>query len=349
MTSKPHFERFGEAIRQRRRQIGLSQTDFAQKLHISRQNLSEIEAGRRLPQLTLASDLASTLGWSLDALAGYLPESLASRGIAWSLGTPLTHPSPVVWTLLDGRLTVAPGSAIGEGFSCDGWWMPDTGEVQSIAGSKDPAETLFIAGCDPFLSWLWDRTPHPNMTLYVFSLGSIAAIRALERGEVHFAGTHLYDASSGQYNRVVDTLPFATRRFQYLYWDEGMMGRAPEAQSWVLREPGSEARALFERNISDPGDRGTIELTSHWDIARYIRSHPKSAGVGLRAVAESLGLPFEAWSHEAFEWVTRDAWAQKDHRIQAFQSWLRSPEVRHALSRIPGIVPWESGRVVTPS
>lgn len=343
--STVRYDAFGEAVQRRRRELGLSQSRLADTLGISRQNLLEIEAGRRLPQLPLAHHMARAFGWSLDDLAGHLAPPQMADGIRWVFGEPPATLSPVVWTVMDHQLTVAPAGRVTPEFAMDGIWDPERGTVRESQGASDPSSTLFIAGCDPFLPWLWERTPHPELTLHIFSMGSKPALEALAQGQVHLAGTHLLDEATGRYNRLAETLSFPVARWQYLKWEEGVMGEIARPDGWVLREAGSEARALFERRRPALPEVPLLELDSHWAIARYVRSHPETAGIGLKAVAASLNLPFAPWAEEPYEWVTRQEWT-RDTRLKAFQHWLGSPAVGRAIEQIPGLTPWDAGQAV---
>lgn len=336
------YDRFGSAVRERRIALGLSQIMLADQLSMSRQNLAEIEGGRRLPHLAMARRLAKGLGWTLDDLMRFLPPD---EGPQWVMDAPPLTEAPVIWTLLSGTLTVARSGGVAPHFAMDGIWDPKTSRIRDVAGAADPSRTLFVAGCDPFLSWLWQSTPHPDIVLYVFSMGSQAALAALADGVVHFAGTHLFDPQSGQYNAIVDAMRLTPRRLQYLVWEAGMMGALTAPDGWALREPGSEARALFERCRGTKADHPVVELDSHWAIARYVSTHPHLAGVGIGPVASALDLPFALWAHEPYEWVTRADWSG-DPRVRAFEHWLGSPPVAQALAHIPAIEPWSPGRVI---
>lgn len=339
------YERWGRAIRRRREVLGFSQADAARTLGISRQNLSEIEAGRRLPQLLLARRLAEWLGWSLDELVAALPAIHSAPVLEWVLCTPPAGETPAVWSRLGERIAVAAAGNLSPDFALDGLYDPNTGRWQDLPGAADPGSTLFIGGCDPFLSWLFTVTPHPDITLYVFPMGSGRALQALAEGHILLAGSHLFDPQSGRYNAQVTRLPFSVHRVRYCVWEEGLMGELDHPRRLALREPGSEARALFERCRAQlrSGSNDAVELDSHWAVARYVRAHPHTAGVGLRATAAAIGLPFAPWAEEPYEWVTRAEWAG-DPRIAAFQEWLASPAVGHALTRLSGIRPWDPGR-----
>lgn len=334
MTSPP-FQEFGEAVRARREVLGMTQVHLAERLLMTRQNLAEIESGRRLPRLDTARRLANLLGWTLDTLTAHLARESHPH---WVLDAAPMEESPVIWTLIGEKLSVAKSGRVAPPLMVDGLWDPATAMVRDVPGASDPASTLFIAGCDPFVSWLWQRTPHPDITLYVFSMGSQAALKALDEGAVHLAGSHLFDQESRRYNHLGDRFSFRTRRFPYLMWDSGVLGAIQSPDQWVVREPGSEARALFERQRGMDHSGAMIELDSHWAIARYVAMHPNTAGVGIGAVALAMNLPFFPWTREPFEWITREEWA-RDPRIRAFEQWLQSYSVSDLMQKVPGIAP----------
>ena len=60
----------GKNILTFRRENGLSQESLAEKIGVSRQTVAKWEAGESTPDLTLASELASVFGISIDRLAG---------------------------------------------------------------------------------------------------------------------------------------------------------------------------------------------------------------------------------------------------------------------------------------
>lgn len=69
-------ERFGDAIRQRRRELGLSQEELADRASLHRTYVSLLERGRRTPTLTAVESLAIALETSMTAL---ITESEARR------------------------------------------------------------------------------------------------------------------------------------------------------------------------------------------------------------------------------------------------------------------------------
>ena len=61
---------FGDRLRQIRKEMGLSQDDFAKKLGTTKQVLSRYETNQRAPKITLASEYAEKLGVTLDYMLG---------------------------------------------------------------------------------------------------------------------------------------------------------------------------------------------------------------------------------------------------------------------------------------
>ena len=59
---------FGEAIREKRESLGLTQQDLAEKLFVSRQTVCRWENGSRCPDLIMAKRISMVLGISMDEL-----------------------------------------------------------------------------------------------------------------------------------------------------------------------------------------------------------------------------------------------------------------------------------------
>jgi len=65
-----NFIAFGDRLRQMRKEMGLSQEEFAKKLGTSKQVLSRYETNQRAPKITLAREYAEKLGVTLDYMLG---------------------------------------------------------------------------------------------------------------------------------------------------------------------------------------------------------------------------------------------------------------------------------------
>ena len=60
--------KFGEAIKEKREKLGLTQQELAEKLFVSRQTVCRWENGSRCPDLVMAKKIALVLGIALDDL-----------------------------------------------------------------------------------------------------------------------------------------------------------------------------------------------------------------------------------------------------------------------------------------
>ena len=69
-------------------------------------------------------------------------------------------------------------------------------------------QEISVAGCDPaiFLVGAHLRQRKDQTSVVGWTMGSMAALRALQQGEVHVAGLHLFDPTTGESN-----LPFLRR------------------------------------------------------------------------------------------------------------------------------------------
>jgi molybdate-binding protein len=178
------------------------------------------------------------------------------------------------------------------------------------------AHTVVVAGCTPALA-LWARSAerwHPGLRVHWLVANSTTALESLTRGEIHAAGTHLYDPDSTEYN-----VPFVRRIVQDRaavlvtlgVWEEGLVVRpgnphhvrtvadlAQPGVTIVNRELGSGARQLLEYALHQE----RIPLTalhgfdhvvfSHLDVAREVWTGRAEAGVSAAAIATAFGLGF---------------------------------------------------------
>lgn len=62
------MNRLGEKIAKKRKDLGMTQMEFAEKMSVTRQTVSRWEAGAVLPDIEKLSDIAALLGVSCDYL-----------------------------------------------------------------------------------------------------------------------------------------------------------------------------------------------------------------------------------------------------------------------------------------
>ncbi len=332
-------------LRAVRTRLGLSQQELAGSAGIARQTIGGIEASLYAPSAAVALRLARALGCTVEELFWLDDEVPVMVEARWAAGPgenpnllsqtsagsiPGTDEDRVLLGKVGGQWiahSLRGESAFrSELVPADGMVAPASqGDANQLTITLLDAEdsldrAVFVAGCSPALS-LWARSAerwNPGLRVSCLHANSTAALRALERGEVHIAGLHLHDASSGE-----DNAPFV-RRLQlqqgdlggyalvnFGIWDEGLvlaagnpLGVASLADlaggrvRLVNREAGAGARLLLDEllRVSDvptwavPGH--DHEVTSHLAVARAVASGAADAGMGTAAIAQSYGLDF---------------------------------------------------------
>jgi molybdate-binding protein len=177
-------------------------------------------------------------------------------------------------------------------------------------------QEISVAGCDPaiFLAGEHLRRQKDQTSVVGWTMGSMAALHALQRGEVHVAGLHLFDPVTGESN-----LPFLKRSLKgsgyeivtFATWEEGFLVRPGNPKSirtaadlaeagitLINREEGSGARLLLDQRLRASGVnsakvRGYDRIvSSHFEVARTIAGRQADVGIGIRSAAELLELGF---------------------------------------------------------
>jgi putative molybdopterin biosynthesis protein len=361
--------RVRSGLKEQRLRAGLQQRELADRVGVSRQTLSALEAGDTVPATSLALELARTLGCRVEDLFWLSDEESI-------LETTLTNGERG-----DGRRRVALGSVDGRWVAhlldgdgplaftapADGLLMGREKKAAARVRSLRPAEALrqnvLVAGCDPALGLLAAHVADRfcGARLHPIEAGSGAALELLARGEVHVAGVHLYDEESGEHN-----VPAVRRRFgakamvlvNLAVWEQGLVvapgnprrirGVADLARKGVRlvgREAGSGAHELLARLAADEGvARKALGLVGvargHLAVASAVAAGAADVGVATRSVASSFGLEFIPLAEARFDLVFRQE-ARGEERIARVLDVLGSPRFRRDLG---GRVGYGTGR-----
>ena len=78
------MEQFGDVIRRRSRELGLSQTALAESAGVHVRQIRRYERGEQQPALNVAMRIAATLGITLDELAGVAGPRVDLDGTWWA-------------------------------------------------------------------------------------------------------------------------------------------------------------------------------------------------------------------------------------------------------------------------
>lgn len=331
----------GDRVRQLRETLGLSQSDVARLAGISRQGLFAIEQGR-MPRADTAVRLAHVLGVSTEEL-------LAEPHVFRWAGPPMTRAR---WAVVD-QLTLYPSDSLAADVT-----IADQ-KLSPLPEARPPERVVVVAGCDPALPLVadWFQRLNPGWWCDVLMVPSHQALDLLAQGLVHVAGIHLYHPHgyNQPYTRHLPLPPVVGIRAAG--WEEGIAARSvDDLEHWrehwqnggfALRQSGSEARALAERQaeaegLGPAGFRGT-PLSSHLESAACVADGRARVAVMTAVVAALHQLPFIPWAYEPFDWVLPE---HPRPGVERLVSTLIQPPTRHSLARLPGYDVTATGQTV---
>jgi putative molybdopterin biosynthesis protein len=199
------------------------------------------------------------------------------------------------------------------------------------------------------------------------NVGSLGGLLALGRGTAHFAGAHLLDTATGDYNRsyierYLPDLPVIlltlVHRWQGFMTQPGNPKRIesisdlarPEVR-FVNRQAGSGTRILLDYELSRAGiapervaGYGAEEYT-HMNVAMAVASGAADAGLGIMAAAQALGLDFVPLSRERYDLVIPEAFLEEE-KIRLLIEAVRSADFRERALALGGYEVGETGNIV---
>ena len=379
-NSPPQFQNHLKSIRM---QKGFSQSELATRAGLTRQAVSSIESNVYLPTTGVALRLASVLAcrvedlFSLagndDVIEGKLVGVLPSYDSNQSLVR-------VKVATVGSRTVVRPVAGLGEMLSftvlADGYIVEAHGQTSGatvrVKLSRDRQaieQAISVAGCDPaiFLAGEHMRRRKDQTSLVGWTMGSMAALRALQQGEVHVAGLHLFDPTTGESN-----LPFLRRALKgsnyevvtFATWEEGLLVRAGNPKSiravndvadpyvtLVNREEGAGARLLLDQRLRAAGINqdqvkgyGTI-VASHFEVARAIASRQADVGVGIRSAAQLFELDFVPLQAARYDLVVPKAYLKSHPTLAHLFETLVSRPFRNEIEALGGYDTSETGKL----
>lgn len=237
---------------------------------------------------------------------------------------------------------------------------PQGPETQTLrfVGSHDPAIGRIASEFDRVApGWVMDTT----------YTGSLGGLMALAEGRADVAGSHLWDAESGEYNRPfvrrllpgrrVALLTLAARRLGLILPagnPQGLRELRDLSQPGVRfanRQPGSGTRvwldaSLLRLGVEPAAVEGYLscEKLTHSDVARAVATGEANAGLGLESAAASFGLDFIFLTEERYDLVIP---AEKLDLppVRALAAWLQGDEARHEFESLGGYTLENTGQV----
>lgn len=209
--------------------------------------------------------------------------------------------------------------------------------------------------------------PAKSRRLVSANAGSLGGLVALRRGEAHFAGSHLLDPATGEYNLsyVKQHLPETpVVLVTFVHREQGLIvspGNPKKIRNFedvartdvrfVNRQRGAGTRILFDYRIRQLGihseeirgyDR---EEYTHLAVAAAVKSGVADCGLGIAAAARALELDFIPLEQERYDLVIPEVYYQ-DELLQPLLDVIRGQEFPTAVAQLAGYDTTHSGTVV---
>ena len=374
---------FSNHLKSLRTQKGFSQGGLAVRAGITRQAVSSIESNLYLPTTGVALHLASALACRVEDIFSLVAvEDIVDGKLIGHLPHSDMKVSPirVKVSTVGTRTVVRPVTGLGEMLSftvpTDGYIVEARGQTSGatvrVKLSRDRQaieQEISVAGCDPaiFLVGAHLRQKKDQTSVVGWTMGSMAALHALQRGEVHVAGLHLFDPTTGESN-----LPFLRRTLKgsnyevvtFATWEEGLLVRAGNPKSiravsdvadrsvtLVNREEGAGARLLLDQRLRAAGINqdqvkgyGTI-VASHFDIARAIASRQADVGIGIRSAAQLFELDFVPLQAARYDLVVPKPYLKSHPTLAHLFETLVSRPFRNEIEALGGYDTSETGKL----
>jgi len=229
-------------------------------------------------------------------------------------------------------------------------------DVQLLGRNLEPADVVVIGSHCVGLDYLLGLFQERGLRTKFLAVGSTAGLQAVKRGECDFAGIHLLDPATGEYNQ-----PYLTNdlqlvrgygrlqgilfrpgdaRFEGRTADEAVArARSDEDCLMVNRNAGSGTRILIDRLLQGARPPGySYQVRNHHAVAAAVAQHRADWGVAIQSVAANQSLAFLPLQYEQFDFVVpRSRWDQP--AIRALREFLTMAEVKKRLAALKLVVP----------
>jgi molybdenum cofactor synthesis domain-containing protein len=199
------------------------------------------------------------------------------------------------------------------------------------------------------------------------NVGSLGGLMAVRRSQAHFAGSHLLDTQTGEYNysyierylkgTCVRLVQLAMREQGLIVPKgnpKGITGLEDLLRSDVVflnRQPGSGTRVLFDYSIQQIGLRPDQitgydqEEFTHMGIAVGVLSGRADTGMAIYSSARALDLGFIPLARERYDLVIAESvWS--DFKMRTTLDVIASDSFRRKVSSMGGYDVSSSGRIM---
>jgi molybdenum cofactor synthesis domain-containing protein len=206
-----------------------------------------------------------------------------------------------------------------------------------------------------------------RITISSSNVGSMGGLLAIERGIAHFAGSHLLDTKTGDYNRSYIPRYIQSTRVKLVTlvhrWQgfmiakgnpKGIRGISDLARpdvTLINRQSGSGTRILLDYELERAGIKPAAiagyrsEEYTHMSVAMAVTSARADVGMGIMAAAQALNLDFIPVARERYDLVLPEE-LLLDERIIMLLEIIRSSAFIEQVLALGGYEVEESGKLV---
>lgn len=210
------------------------------------------------------------------------------------------------------------------------------------------------------------RKRNYNFDLKLQTVGSMAGLTALRRGESHLAGAHLLDPESGEYNISYLKKFFKGQnlllvnlvyREQGLYLKKGNPKNIEKINdltqaniNYINRQRGAGTRVLFDYLLSQKEIEANQisgyekEEYTHIAAAAAVGRGSADAALGIRAAAEVMGVEFLPLAEEKYDLIIKEE-DLDDPRINKLIELISENEIKSEIEKLGGYNCQETGKI----
>jgi molybdate-binding protein/DNA-binding XRE family transcriptional regulator len=331
-SPEDHDSRVRSRLAAVRQQRGIAAAELARHAGVSRQTIYAIEAGDYVPNTAVALKLARALEVAVEDLFRLDPEEPEPppkvEAVLIGPGDRFAG-SPIELCRVDERMVGVPAApAPWQLAPADGLLAnPRRGTVQLLHEEFEESR-LLVAGCDPATPILARRLERASVGMVTAAVNSSVALRLLQRGLVHVAGTHLKD-ESGEPNRAAIHRHFPRKGaavFAFAVWEEGLLlargnpktirrieDLARKGVRLANREKGSGSRQLLDRELKAAkiaGEAiegyGDVPAAGHLEAAWRVYTGMADVCLATRSAGRAFGLDFIPLASERYDLVIQE-------------------------------------------
>jgi putative molybdopterin biosynthesis protein len=282
------------------------------------------------------------------------------------IGVPLSRGAGMITTLTKAQgFTRVPASS-------EGVEMGDSVEVELFSCTSALDKVLMHVGShDNTLDMLGDMLKGGSTPLRLVSThaGSMGGLTALKNGMALFAGAHLFDPESGDFNFPfiekylpavdVTVVNLAIRHQGFIVPKgnpknvSGIESLGGSGISFINRQRGAGTRILFDYHMKKAGLKPQDitgyerEEFTHMTVAANVLTGAADCGLGIFAASKALDLDFVPLAHERYDLIIPNMYLE-DPRIHTLLELIRSAEVKKAISELGGYETPLTGQIMKP-